>query len=67
MSKKAMTTEEVLAEIEVLRRSPYVKLAKDTENRALRQRLYNLRSLEKRGRKIAEALGIDPSKEAPNG
>lgn len=68
MGKKAtMTTEEIVAEIERLRQSPYVKLAKDTENKALRQRLYNLRSLEKRGRAIAEALGIDPSGGGENG
>lgn len=45
-------------EIEKLRKSPYVKLAKDAENRMLRQRLYQLRSLEKKGRQIAENLGI---------
>lgn len=65
--KSTMTTEEIIAEIERLRRSPYVKLAKDTENKALRQRLYNLRSLEKRGRAIAEALGVDPSEGGSNG
>lgn len=58
MAKSKMTTEEVIAEIEALRHSPYVKLAKDAENRALRQRLYNLRSLDKRGRKLAEFMGI---------
>ncbi len=56
--KSAMTTEEVLAEIERLRTSPYVKLAKDVENRALRQKLYQLRSLDKRGRKLAAEAGI---------
>lgn len=59
MSKREMTTEEVIAEIEKLRQSPYVKLAKDTENKALKQRLYQLRSLDKRGRKIAEVLGLN--------
>lgn len=58
MKKQAMTTEEVLAEIERLRKSPYVKLAKDFENRALRQRLYTLRYLDKQGRKIAEEAGV---------
>ena len=54
-----MTTEEIISEIETLRKSPYVKLAKDTENRALRQRLYQLRSLERRGKKIAALMGMD--------
>lgn len=59
MSKQTKTTDEVSAEIEQLKKSPYVKLAKKTENQALRQKLYQLRSLDKRGRKIAEALGIE--------
>lgn len=59
MSKQAMTTDDVLAEIEQLKKSPYVKLAKKAENQALRQKLYQLRSLDKRGRKIAETLGIE--------
>lgn len=59
MSKHVMTTDEVLAEIEQLKKSPYVKLAKKAENQALRQKQYQLRSLNKRGRKIAEALGIE--------
>lgn len=59
MAKPELTTEEVLAKIEELKKSPYVKLAKKTENQALRQKLYNLRSLEKKGKKIAEALGIE--------
>ena len=46
MGKQAMTIEDVIAEIEKLRNSPYVKLAKSTENHALRQKLYQLRSLE---------------------
>lgn len=58
MAKQAMTIEAIIAEIETLKKSPYVKLAKDAENRALRQRLYNLRSLDKRGRKLAEVMGI---------
>ena len=53
---KNMTTEEVIAEIERLRQSPYVKLAKKCENQALKQRLYQLRSLEKKGKRIAEVL-----------
>lgn len=59
MSKQAMAIDEVIAEIEQLKRSPYVKLAKKTENQMLRQKLYQLRSLDKRGRKIAEVLGIE--------
>lgn len=67
MAKGTMTTEEVIAEIEALRHSPYVKLAKDAENKALRQRLYQLRSLDKRGRKIAEVLGVKIEPEPPKG
>lgn len=67
MSRKGMATEEVLAEIEKLRRSPYVKLAKDAENRALRQRLYQLRSLDKRGRKMAEVMGVTFDEPTENG
>ncbi len=61
--KREMTTEEIIAEIERLRKSPYVKIAKDAENRALRQRMYVLRSLEKKGRKIAETLGLQVGEE----
>lgn len=53
-----MTQEEVLKEIEKLKGSPYVKIARKAENGMLRQKLYQLRSLDKKGRKIAEALGI---------
>lgn len=59
MGRQAIPIEEVLAEIEKLRKSPYVKLAKDTENHAIRQKLYALRSLDKRGRKIAELIGAN--------
>ncbi len=58
MSKQAMTAEEINAEIERLSKSPYVKLACDTANKALRQKLYQLRSLDKKGREIAEKLGV---------
>lgn len=58
MSKPTMTTEEINAEIERLSKSPYVKLARDTANKALRQKLYQLRSLDKKGREIAEQLGV---------
>lgn len=54
-----MTNEELMEEIEQLKKSPYVKLARDTANKALRQKLYRLRSLDKKGRAIAEALGVD--------
>lgn len=57
--KTAMTNEEILVEIERLRTSPYVKLAKTSENHTLRQKLYVLRHLEKQGRKLAEEAGID--------
>lgn len=57
--KTAMTNEEILAEIERLRTSPYVKLAKTSENHALRQKLYVLRHLDKQGRKLAEEAGIN--------
>lgn len=58
MSKTTMTAEEITAEIERLRKSPYVKLARDTANKALRQKLYQLRSLDKKGREIEERLGV---------
>lgn len=58
MAKSTQTIEEVKAEIEELKKSPYVKIAKKAENDLLRQRLYQLRSLDKKGRKIAETLGI---------
>ena len=53
-----MTTEQIEQEIERLRKSPYVKLAKKAENTALKQKMYQLRSLEKKGKKIAETLGL---------
>ena len=53
-----LSEEKVLEEIERLKQSPYVKLAKKTENQAQRQKLYQLRSLEKKGKKIAETLGL---------
>lgn len=52
------TTEQIQAQIEELKKSPYVKLAKKAENDMLRQRLYQLRSLEKKGKQLAEALGL---------
>lgn len=59
MSKSTMTVEEITAEIERLRKSPYVKLAKSAENKALRQKLYQLRSLDKKGRDLAAQLGVN--------
>ena len=53
-----LSEEKVLEEIERLKQSHYVKLAKKTENQAQRQKLYQLRSLEKKGKKIAETLGL---------
>jgi len=58
MDKQIKTSEQIQAEIERLKSSPYVKLAKKAENDMLRQRLYQLRSLEKKGRQIAETLGL---------
>ena len=58
MDKQIKTSEQIQAEIERLKSSPYVKLAKKAENDMLRQRLYQLRSLEKKGKQIAETLGL---------
>ena len=49
---------ELEIEIDRLKKSPYVKLAKQAENQMLRQKLYQLRSLEKRGKKIADEVGM---------
>lgn len=51
MAKKAMTNEEILAEIERLKKSPHVKAAQ--ENQKLMNRLYHFRWLEKKGKAIA--------------
>lgn len=59
MERLNLTNAEMLEEIERLKKSPFVKLAKQTENKALRQKLYQLRSLDKRGRKIAEMIGVN--------
>lgn len=53
-----MTNGQVQAEIERLKNSPYVKLAKKEENNALKQRMYQLRHYEKKGRAIAEERGL---------
>lgn len=52
-----MTDEQVLQEIERLKKSDYVKLSKAYERKKykLRQRLYTLRSHEKKGKALAEA------------
>lgn len=49
-------TEAILLEIEKLKQSKYVKLAKKNQNKQLKQKLYQLRSLEKKGKAIAKAL-----------
>lgn len=57
MKRKYVTDEEVEKEIDELKDSPYVKLAR-RENylrNKCRQHLYKLRSLEKRGRELASA------------
>ena len=59
MAGVCLTDEQVEQEIEMLQKSPYVKLA--NRERRLRERrrmyLYNLRQLEKKGRAL-EAAGI---------
>ncbi len=59
--KRGISDEEVEQEIERLRRSPFVKLAKQEEaiRYARRNLLYNLRSLEKRGKALHE-IGWTP-------
>ncbi len=54
-----MTDEEVVVEIERLKRDKYVKLAKKAENGALRQKMYHLRYLEKKGRELAKELELE--------
>lgn len=51
-----MTNEEILQEIEKLKKSPYVKIAK--EEQALKQKLYQLRWLEKKGKKLAKEQDV---------
>lgn len=57
MSKDWLTDEEVEIEIEKLKKSPYVKLArKDARIKyKRRQTLYNLRDLEKKGKALEKA------------
>ena len=58
MARDIMTDESFKAEVERLKASPYVKLARKEQRLKYRQRqfLYTLRNLEKRGR-ILEANG----------
>lgn len=57
MSKEWLTDEEVEIEIEKLKKSPYVKLArKDARIKyKRRQTLYSLRDLEKKGKALEKA------------
>ena len=57
MAKAYLTDEQVEAEIEKLKKSDFVKLAKKDEQIRYRRRqyLYGLRQYEKKGRELAEA------------
>lgn len=57
MPKDILTDDEVEREIARLLDSPYVKLAKQEERIRCRRRqyMYNLRAMEKKGRKLEEA------------
>lgn len=59
MARVTLTDEQVKAEIERLRKSPFVALARKEERMKYRQRqaLYTLRNLEKKGRAL-DAAGI---------
>ena len=59
MARATLTDEQVEAEIERLRKSPFVALARKEERMKYRQRqaLYTLRNLEKKGRAL-DAAGI---------
>ena len=56
MAKDWLSDQEVEAEIESLRTSPMVQLARKEQHLQYKRRqvLYNLRNLEKRGQKLAE-------------
>lgn len=56
MAKEWLTDQEVEMEIDSLRTSPMVQLARKEQHLQYKRRqvLYNLRSLEKRGCKLAE-------------
>ena len=63
MAKQFLTKDQVEKEIETLKQSPYVKLARyeiRLKNKR-RQYLYQLRNLDKRGRQL-EADGMTPAK-----
>lgn len=65
---KRLTDEEVLQELDRLKKSPYVKLGrKARKNDKARQMLYALRYLEKEGKKVADVLGITYETEAEDG
>lgn len=57
MSREYLTDEQVEKEIERLRSSEFVKLAKKEESIRYRRRqyLYSLRTYEKKGRELAES------------
>ena len=57
MARATLTDEQVEAEIERLRKSPFVALARKEERMKYRQRqaLYTLRNLEKKGRALDAA------------
>ena len=57
MAKNWLTDEQVEAEIEKLKKSKFVKLAKKEEQIRYRRRqyLYGLRMYEKKGKELAEA------------
>lgn len=57
MAKNWLTDEQVEKEIEELKQSPYVKLAKKEEKIRYRRRqyLYGLRQYEKKGKELAKA------------
>lgn len=57
MAKNWLTDEQVEKEIESLKKSPYVKLAKKDQQVKYRRRqyLYGLRQLEKNGKELSEA------------
>lgn len=57
MAKDFLTDEEVEVEIERLRQSPLVKLARKEQRIRYQRRqvLYNLRALEKKGQELASA------------
>lgn len=54
MARKKMTLGEVLAEVERLEKSEYVKIWKQSDEQKLRRKMYNLRYLESMGKKVAK-------------